>query len=206
MRVLVWAETALQEQRGYLFPWTPVGLGVGIGLYFLLKSEPEWWAYPLLMATALAGFYRALRHPDIWTPLIACISLISLGFVLGGARSHWVSAPVLDWRYYGPIEGRVVAIDRSASDAVRITLDRVRLNRVAPYEMPRRVRLSLHGPAPVLTPGDRIMTTGHLSPPQGPVEPGGFDFRRHAWFLKLGAVGLQSRRADGGRWSEAVPW
>ena len=26
-------------------------------------------------------------------------------------------------------------------------------------------------------------------PPQSPVEPEGFDFRRHAWFLKLGAVG-----------------
>lgn len=33
------------------------------------------------------------------------------------------------------------------------------------------------------------MTTGHLGPPGGAVEPGGFDFRRHAWFLQLGAVG-----------------
>ncbi|MEL6210766.1 MAG: ComEC/Rec2 family competence protein, partial [Pseudomonadota bacterium] len=40
-----------------------------------------------------------------------------------------------------------------------------------------------------LTPGLSIMTTGHLSPPGGPVEPGGFDFRRHAWFQGLGAVG-----------------
>ena len=35
----------------------------------------------------------------------------------------------------------------------------------------------------------RVMTTGHLSPPSGPVEPGGFDFQRHAWFGQLGAVG-----------------
>ena len=34
-----------------------------------------------------------------------------------------------------------------------------------------------------------VMTTGHLSPPSGPVEPGGFDFQRHAWFGQLGAVG-----------------
>ena len=33
------------------------------------------------------------------------------------------------------------------------------------------------------------MTTGFLSPPGGPVEPGGFDFQRHAWFQSLGAVG-----------------
>jgi competence protein ComEC len=30
--------------------------------------------------------------------------------------------------------------------------------------------------------------TGHLSPPSGPVEPGGFDFQRMAWFEGLGAV------------------
>ena len=33
------------------------------------------------------------------------------------------------------------------------------------------------------------MMTAHLVPPQGPVEPGGFDFRRHAWFRGLGGVG-----------------
>lgn len=54
------------------------------------------------------------------------------------------------------------------------------------------MRISLHGDQshsvkPI--PGLRIMTTGHLSPPGGPVEPGGFDFQRHAWFAELGAVG-----------------
>jgi competence protein ComEC len=206
MRVLVRTEAALQEQRGYLFPWSPVCLGIGIGLYFLLKSEPDWWAYGLLSVTAGAGFFRALRYPDVWTPLIACISLISLGFVLAGVRAHSVSGPVLEWRYYGPVEGRVIAIDRSASDAVRITLDHVRLTRVSPDEVPHKVRLSLHGASPVLTPGDVIMATGHLSPPQGPVEPGGFDFRRHAWFLGLGAVGytrtpvLRTGAPDYGDW------
>jgi len=38
-------------------------------------------------------------------------------------------------------------------------------------------------------PGSRIMTTAHLMPPQGPAEPGGFDFRRHAWFQRLGGLG-----------------
>ena len=37
--------------------------------------------------------------------------------------------------------------------------------------------------------GQWIKTEGMLSPPQGPVEPGGFDFRIHAFFLGLGAVG-----------------
>lgn len=80
-------------------------------------------------------------------------------------------------------------MDRSASDALRLTLDQVRIGDVPQERRPQRIRLSVHVPTGAIAPGQRIMTTGHLSPPQGPVEPGGFDFRRHAWFQRLGAVG-----------------
>ena len=36
---------------------------------------------------------------------------------------------------------------------------------------------------------DAEMLTGHLSPPAGAIEPSGFDFKRHAWFLRLGGLG-----------------
>ncbi|MWD30278.1 DUF4131 domain-containing protein, partial [Aquicoccus sp. SCR17] len=124
-------------------------------------------------------------------------ALVALGLALAGARTHQVAGPVLEGRYYGPIQGRIVAIDRSASDALRLTLDRVVLRDRGPERTPRRLRVSLHGGAAVRAdlpggrpePGAVAILTGHLSPPGGPVEPGGFDFRRHAWFLKLGAVG-----------------
>ena len=53
-------------------------------------------------------------------------------FWSAGLRAHMIAAPVLEFRYYGPVEGRVVEIDRSSSDALRITLDRVVLEDVAP--------------------------------------------------------------------------
>ena len=98
-----------------------------------------------------------------------------------------MAAPVLEYRYYGPIEGRIVEIDRSASGALRLTLDRPRLARLSPARTPALVRISLHGEQGFITPrpGLRVMTTGHLSPPPGPSEPGGFDFRRHAWLKAL---------------------
>ena len=37
--------------------------------------------------------------------------------------------------------------------------------------------------------GTPVMLTGYLGPPGGPVEPGGFDFRRLAWFEALGGIG-----------------
>jgi competence protein ComEC len=60
-----------------------------------------------------------------------------------------------------------------------------------PRRTPARVRVSLHGQQGFITPepGMVVILTGHLSPPSGAVEPGGFDFQRHAWFQRIGATG-----------------
>lgn len=182
---------ALLLQRGHLFGWAPVCLGVGIGIYFALRVEPGAFALAGLVALLIACFGLSRLVGPAAGPLAVGAVLVVAGVLLADVRTHMMGAPVLGWRYYGPVEGRVVGLDRSASDALRVTLDRVKLRDVAPARTPNRVRLSLHskieGTLPV--PGLRVGATAHLSPPSGPVEPGGFDFRRHAWFQGLGAVG-----------------
>ncbi|MBU2962160.1 ComEC family competence protein [Citreicella sp. C3M06] len=207
-QILSGLEGVLIGQRGHLFPWVPVALGIGIGLYFLPGFEP---AAEMLSLAALAGVGLLVLSRRLGVghaPLVVAMGLMACGFALAGARAHMVAAPQLWFRYYGPIEGRVVAIDRSASDALRLTLDRVMLAQMDPARTPYRVRVSLHGEQGFLEPrpGMRVMMTGHLSAPGGAAEPGGFDFRRHAWFLKLGAVGytrtpvLLLGPATGGQW------
>ncbi|WP_417600284.1 DUF4131 domain-containing protein, partial [Pararhodobacter oceanensis] len=177
--------------RGHLFPFVPVFLGAGVGVYFAGAEEPSGG---LLLGVALAGSLlmgTALRGPELARPVFLALSLMALGFGAAGLRTQMVEAPVLGWQRYGPIEGRIVAVDRSASGAVRLTLDRVVLAGLEPERTPARVRISLHGGPLDVAPiaGTRVMMTGHLAPPSGPTEPGGFDFRRHAWFARLGAVG-----------------
>lgn len=184
-------QEALLAQRGYLTGWVPVCLGLGIGGWFALKVEPTMAAYVGLGVFAALCLLASRRAGEAFGPLFAALALIAIGGGLAGLRAHLVSAPVLDFRYYGAIEGRVVKIDRSSSDALRLTLDRVRLERIDPDRTPKRVRISLHGghgPTPP-APGQVVIVTGHLSGPGGPVEPGGFDFARHAYFDRLGAVG-----------------
>lgn len=181
-------QDAFDAQRGALFPWAPVCLGLGVGLYFALRAEPPAW---VLWTCGGAGGMLLLLYLRTRFILIAALGLIACGVALAGARAHAVAGPKLDFRYYGAVQGRIVGIDRSASDAVRLTLDRVVLERMAPADTPTRVRISLHGQQGYITPqpGAVVILTGHLAPPSGAVEPGGFDFRRHAWFLRLGAVG-----------------
>ena len=180
----------LDHQRGHLFGWVPIAMAVGIGIYFGLPAEPlraHWMVFAALSALVVLGLVTRFRH----APLLIALALSLAGFALAAARSHSVAEPVLNFRYYGPIEGRILSIDRSNSDKIRLLLDRVVLERTAPDRMPAFVRVSLHGQQGYFTPepGQTIVTTGHLGGPEGPVEPGGFDFQRQAWFKGLGAVG-----------------
>lgn len=188
---------ALLSQRGALFPWSPVLFAIGIALFHAAPVEPSPGALALAAGLALLAAGLALRADAVRGPCFWAVALLAAGIAVSGLRAHAVATPVLDYRYYGPIEGVVTGIDRSRSGAVRVTLSEVRLTGMAPERIPRRVRLSLHDAAALAAetgaaapiPGARVMTTGHLSAPSGPTEPGGFDFQRHAWYLGLGGIG-----------------
>lgn len=182
---------ALAMQRGHLFPWVPVTMALGIGGYFALPVEPGLPLY--LGAAALMGIavLAAVVLDETIAPLALLLALVMGGFLVAGARAHRVAAPVLDYRFHGAVEGRVVTVDRSQSDAPRLTLDHVWIEGIAPDRTPGKLRISLHGDLQAFAarPGLWVGVTAHLSPPSPPSEPGGFDFRRRAWFQQIGAVG-----------------
>ncbi|MDP5306828.1 ComEC/Rec2 family competence protein [Paracoccus spongiarum] len=208
--------------RAGLFVWVPVCLALGIAGWFALPAPPGWPLRALVVALAALGLTCAraglplAERGRIGWPLAdflrvggMALLLVAAGAGLAGLRSAQVAAPILEWRYYGPVEGRLIEIDRSARDRLRLTLDQLRLRDTPPQRTPARVRLSLMDQAALDLPalGRRVMLTGHLGPPPGPAAPGSFDFRRHAWFERLGAVGytrspvLAVAEAEGGLWA-----
>ncbi|PZO64277.1 MAG: competence protein ComEC [Paracoccus denitrificans] len=182
--------------------WAPMLVGIGIAVWFAAQRDlsPGLIGCIVLgLAFSLSGALilpRLVGHDRITAHLAgpmrsACfaVALVLAGVTLTEVRAMHVDAPVIFSRYYGAIEGRVTNIDRSASDRLRITLDQVVLPGRDPKTTPRLVRLSLmDGTAPPSA-GQRVMTTGYLGPPPEPAEPGGYDFRRAAWFQGLGGVG-----------------
>ncbi|WP_323715470.1 ComEC/Rec2 family competence protein [Paracoccus aminovorans] len=188
--------------RAGMLPWVPFWLGLGIGGWFLLRDEPGPRFYSalavaggacLLLPALVLRLAESGRCGWIWADRcrIACLALllVAVGAGLSGLRAHLVAAPVLGFRYYGPVEGRVIGIDRSGSDRMRLLLDQVQLRDVPPGRTPARVRISLMNAQDLPVPGQRVMLTANLGPPGGPSEPGAFDFRRLAWFQGLGAIG-----------------
>jgi competence protein ComEC len=191
MRLVLSPLIALQEARGTLFPWVAVLMGCGVAGWFAVAAEPGLGSYSLATGILGAGVILGLRGAELGRPLALACAALAAGWLAAGIRAHSVEAPMLTFRYYGPVEGRIVAIDRSQSDALRLTLDRVVLREVPPDRTPDRVRVSLQGDQPWLrpAPGQVVVLTASLAAPEGPVEPGGFDFRRMAFFDRLGAVG-----------------
>ncbi|HLQ18106.1 MAG TPA: ComEC/Rec2 family competence protein, partial [Tabrizicola sp.] len=189
-RLLLAPLLALQTARGMLFPWIAVLIGCGIGAWFSVTDEPGVSSYSLA-GLVLVGSLALAWRIDLARPLGLAVAALSAGWIAAGLRAHVLDAPMLNFRYYGPVEGRIVEIDRSQSDALRLTLDRVVLQEVSPERTPVRVRVSLQGDQDWLQPlpGQVVILTANLAAPDGPVEPGAFDFRRMAFFDQLGAVG-----------------
>ena len=190
-RGLLWPLEALSQARGTLFPWIPVFIGIGIAAWFAVADEPGPDTYALAAVLLASGIAGRWRGPELAHPVALIAACLAAGWLAAGARAHLQAAPMLEFRYYGPVEGRIIGIDRSQSDALRLTLDRVSLREVAPERTPPKVRVSMQADQPWLTPmpGQVVILTASLAAPDGPVEPGGFDFRRMAFFDQLGAVG-----------------
>lgn len=182
---------ALENARGHLLPLVSICLGIGIALWFGWPDDPGPGVLAGFALLALLGGIFAIWRDSVLHPPGLLLLALAIGFLAADMRAQVVQAPVLEFRYYGPIEGRIIEVDRSGSDMPRLTLDQVRLKDVGLEKTPKKVRVSLHGAQDWLdpVPGQVVMMTGHLSPPEGPPAPGAFDFQRMAFFAGLGAVG-----------------
>ncbi|MEN6543755.1 ComEC/Rec2 family competence protein [Parvibaculum sp.] len=171
------------------FLWSPVLLGLGIALYFSLSFEPPLWAALLALSAAGGGLAVALRRGATGVLAVAIFCVV-LGFALACIRAAVVAAPVIQKPWNGVIEGRVVEVERTEKGALAVTLEPLSMDRVAPADMPAKVRLQVRFPDAVIEPGETIRVRGRLMPPPEPVEPGGFDYARQVWFDGLGGVGF----------------
>jgi competence protein ComEC len=176
-------------ERDQWLLWAPVGLGVGVAIYFALPEEPPLWFGPALALCGTLLSFLCRRHTGL-VAAAAGVTLIALGFGAASLRTALVAAPILE-RDVGPvrIEGRILAIDPLPSGQRLVLQDPV-IAGVAPDLTPARLRIKLMREAPGLEVGDRVSLLGKLSPPAPPFAPGGFDFQRDAFFDGIGAIGF----------------
>jgi len=182
------AKRELEAERERWPLWLPAFFGTGVALYFALPFEPSHWPAPAAALALFAAACLCRRRPYALALLLA-LAAIALGFAIAGWRTDQVEAPRLEKRL-GPValSGRVVEVEQLARGR-RVTLDRPLVERLAPERTPARIRVRLRDSTTELSPGDEVRLRAVLLPPAAPIAPGAFDFQRHAYYLRLGAVG-----------------
>src|SRR5262249_19106034 len=88
-------------------------------------------------------------------------------------------------------EGRIESVSVSDPKRARIVLLPTKL-RDSTNNVPQRVRLTVIGEKAVnaVSPGASVSALAMLRPPPEPVEPGGYDFARWAYFGGIGGIGF----------------
>lgn len=206
---LRWRDLCSREQAN-LSLWVPVGIAVGIAVYFSLPAEPYiGWSMVCFLGAALAAYL--MRHKG-WLAIAAAVALCaSLGFLAAQIRSISVAAPVLQAEMRGvPIQGRVMQASLNQEGGTTLLLKPTFIRGIPDRDVPALVRLRVRQEHAPIWPGDEIETRAMLWPPAEPVAPGAFDFARQAWFRGLGGTGvtlaapeiLRSERLGG--WQVAV--
>jgi competence protein ComEC len=172
---------ALESEQDRWFLWLPVLFAGGVITYFSLADEPAARVAFALLVGAV-GLTLAARH----APLGLCLGGAALAFASGFAaaklRTEMVRAPVLahELRYVKPT-GFVEAHELRDKGRARLTLRVLSLNDLPPENRPYRVRVTLAGKdIATLDVGNAVALSSTLQPPPDPIEPGGFDFGRHA--------------------------
>ncbi len=180
-------ELWLEAERDHLPLWLPVALGLGIAAWLLLPTQVQWIGF-LCAALALAAAGPMLGWPRRAARAAGLGGmLMALGCSLIWARASCGAHEVLARPAVVMVSGVIDAVeDQPARDRMRL---RVAVDPGLGLPPMIRVTLRERENGTGLRAGGRIRFRARLAPPPGAAIPGGYDFRRAAWFQGIGAVG-----------------
>lgn len=174
----------LQNERLFLF--VPVLFGLGIGIYFSLKFEPD-FTFILPFVAVLASATFLCRQKQIPYLFFLSILIMALGFLSAKVET----ARMLGQRqFFKPntityLQGRIKQTDLSFKSKPRFLLENA-----SDFEAPLKglYRITTNDKTPHQI-GDCIETAAVLTPPSFPLKPNAYRFDRHAFFENITAVG-----------------
>lgn len=213
-------ESVLAAQSPQFVLWMPIFFGLGVSAYFGAGHEPGAAVCAGLIVGALACMVAAARwRPDriggrVLRGSILFFMLVLAGFGAGKMRSMVVDAPMLSKTIrVTNIEGTIQSLEYLREGrGVRVILGDLMIEKVAPEDTPRFVRINMRdnllSAEEEIRPGRRIRVLAQLSPPSPPVMAGAFDFQHYAYFKQIGAFGFAYRApellAGGDLWHNAL--
>lgn len=166
-----------------------------MAIYFSLPFEP-------VLAYSCAAFMVALiaaivvRKRQNLFPFFIIATLIAAGFAAAAYRTTYIKAPILqDETGVTKVIGIIDEI-HSLPHGKRVILSSPQIEGIEYGYTPAKIRVNINTSTNGAGIGDKISILAALSPPPQPVIPGGYDFARHVFFDKVGAVGYAVSKAE----------
>lgn len=176
----------------------PVLIALGIAFYFAWPTEPDVRpALSIVILSVILSRAAYVRTGHLWGGVVlslclAAMACIALGFVAAGARAKLIQTPMIT-APIGPIgfSGHVQSLEQlEGGKGIRVILTDLHMrNAFPPDQVPHALRLSIRKSEADIKIGHRIRVFAKIEPPSPPTTPGGFDFRRHAYFNQIGGYG-----------------
>lgn len=200
------AQAARQADRWTL--WTPVALGLGAALYFVLPCEPQSWI-ALVCAALVAGLLLfAARHGGgrgVTAALVLAACAIG-GFGAAKVRTDRVKAPIAPAGGEPQrLEGWIVDVAAPGQGGQRLLVAPARIGDWPASATPIRVRVTLRS-GYIPAPGEPISLLAVINAPPPPASPGAYDFARDAFFDSVGGVGFALGPPATWETTQKAPW
>ncbi|WP_321341077.1 ComEC/Rec2 family competence protein [Breoghania sp.] len=180
-------------ERGAGFPWLIVCYACGIWLYFELPREPQLWATAPLALALIAESARRRRRGRAAFVMLA-LAALATGLATADFRTWSVATPRLTGEGTHTVTGWVEEVEPRAT-GYRLSVHPATISGVEASGLPVRIRVTGRA-QPEPTAGSAVRFRARLSPPQGPVLPGGYAFDRAAFYEQVGAYGFIFGRVE----------
>lgn len=189
LRHATMSDLALEQSRGAAFLMVPVLMGIGVLAYFSLPFEPHMML--VTAATVLPAVAFLLMRRREWARWAAAsLFIVMLGMLCAQLETVRASTKLLGSEITTRLTGRIVTIEHQASGRIRLTLDVLATERPVLRYAPDRVRITARAIPDSVEPGDAVSGLVRLFPPQGPLQPDGYDFALESYFDGRGATGF----------------
>lgn len=207
--------TGLARQGSRLTCWLPVGVALGIAVYFALPEEPPWWLCVAIMGGVAVGLAllvgsrwvvavteRAARWQLLGCCLGSAVCALGMGFLLAFAQARrQPPMPLLPLESM-VVEGRLAALEPVIGRHVeggaswRVTIKGAVFRSpwwegMAPLSRSLVITLPAKDIPVVerMNPGEVVRVRALLRAPTAPSWPGGYDGQRAAWFSGRAGTG-----------------
>lgn len=182
-----------EDSRWFL--WLPVGVGLGIAIYFSLQQEPPLWLgcsslilFTFLIILSKRSFY--------FMSLNIIFLVIALGFTSAQWRSFGLGKKMISVSLgQKEFAGEVDRIELRP-DGQRLTLKNIQYKSKI-VSAPQKIRIIMRGKLQTqfaLKVGQTVSLKAVLLPPSEPVAPGAYNFRQRAFFEGIDAVGFATTK------------